>query len=590
MMANKGENYSYIDLSPIKPVLKEGQYAVSYKAPDINLFVLTEAPIKSSTWYDVRTGQAVPFVFVKNWFYNGEGMWIFEGEQPELIGGVYSISSNNTNAILGNFHQGLYQASSDTDMIALGKNSCSITELTFPDGSGPSPWVVVFVTAPCVNTVLNNINFSSEILDVEGVPTVINMKIPNTVISIIPTPKGPAGGLGSDQFANNFTTLEVAEDNPIYDSRDNCNAVIETATNKLVMSSKNAFIPNSVTSLAPGSFWDCDIETLTIPNNIKSVADYAFANSNLKSVVWDVTTHSNFRYSVDPMCALFPSSLEEIEFGPNVQVIPGNLCRGTSIKEVYIPSTVDYVGENAFSPLGGSTITYLNSATIDSKTIGQSAFENCYFLKSLTIGNNVTSIGDYAFYQCSSLTSITIPNGVTSIGSTAFYGCKALTSITIPNSVTSIGENAFYGCSGLTSIVVEGGNTMYDSRENCNAIIETASNTLVVGCKNTIIPNSVTRIGGYAFFNCRSLTSITIPNSVTSIGSYAFLDCISLISISIPNSITSIGDGVFSGCSSLTSVTFNGTMEEWNNITKGSGWNQNVPATYVQCSDGNVQL
>jgi hypothetical protein len=242
--------------------------------------------------------------------------------------------------------------------------------MTFPDGSGPSSWVAVIALGPCISSTLNNINFSSEILDVEGVPTVINMKIPNTVISILPTPNGPAGGFGSDQFANNFTTLEVAEDNPIYDSRDNCNAVIETATNKLVMSSKNTFIPNSVTSLAPGSFWDCDIETLTIPNNIKSVADYAFANSNLKSVVWDVTTHSNFRYSVDPMCALFPSSLEEIEFGPNVQVIPGNLCRGTSIKEVYIPSTVDYVGENAFSPLWGSTITYLNSATIDSKTIG----------------------------------------------------------------------------------------------------------------------------------------------------------------------------------------------------------------------------
>ena len=114
---------------------------------------------------------------------------------------------------------------------------------------------------------------------------------------------------------------------------------------------------------------------------------------------------------------------------------------------------------------------------------------------------------------------------VTSIGERAFYGCTGLTSITIPNSITSIGYWAFYNCYGLTSITVAAGNTKYDSRENCNAIIETATNTLIAGCQNTTIPNSVTSIGDYAFFDCSGLKSITIPNSVTSIEYHAFYRC-----------------------------------------------------------------
>ena len=188
-------------------------------------------------------------------------------------------------------------------------------------------------------------------------------------------------------------------------------------------------------------------------------------------------------------------------------------------------------------------------------SIGQSALWNCTSLTSITIPNSVTSIGDRAFYLCESLTSITIPNSVTSIGTLAFYGCSGLTSITIPNSVRSIGNVAFIGCSGLTSITVEKGNTKYDSRDNCNAIIETNTNMLIAGCKITTIPNSVTSIEGDAFHGCSGLTSITIPNSVTSIGMQAFFECSSLTSVTIPNSVTSIGDDAFGECSSLTSIT-----------------------------------
>ena len=168
---------------------------------------------------------------------------------------------------------------------------------------------------------------------------------------------------------------------------------------------------------------------------------------------------------------------------------------------------------------------------------------------------NVTGIGEWAFYNCSSLTSVTIPNSVTSIGKCTFYGCSSLTSVMIPNSVISIGEQAFRNCSGLTSIIVEFGNTAYDSRNNCNAIIETSSNTLIAGCKNTIIPNSVTSFGKSAFYGCSGLTSVTIPNGVTNIGDGAFASCSGLTSVTIPNSVTSIGESSFYRCSSLTSVT-----------------------------------
>ena len=242
---------------------------------------------------------------------------------------------------------------------------------------------------------------------------------------------------------------------------------------------------------------------------------------------------------------------------------------------VNIPDAVEYNGKNY-------RVT----------SIGNEAFVECVYLTVVNIPESVTYIGEDAFGECKSLISANIPKSVTYIGEEAFRKCLKLTNIFIPENVTYIGEKAFSGCSGLISIKVSEGNAKYDSRNNCNAIIETESNTLIYGCQNTIIPNNVTSIGKEAFSYCEGLTSITIPSSVNKIGERAFYKCVNLqkvivpdiaawcgisfgdgsnpliyaehlfsdneteiTDLVIPEGVTSISDHAFYGCSGLTSVT-----------------------------------
>ena len=352
-------------------------------------------------------------------------------------------------------------------------------------------------------------------------------------------------------------------------------------------------IPDSVTSIGIYAFSGrSSLTSVTIPDSVTSIGDYAFYGC---------------------------TSLTSVTIPDSVTSIGGYAFSGcTSLTSVTIPDSVTSIGYSAFR-----SCTSLVSVTIgDSVTsIGSSAFGGCTALKSFTIPDSVTSIGDYAFSGCTSLTSITIPDSVKSIGESAFRECTSLTSVTIGSGVTRIEEYAFYGCYSLDDVYYTSDIASWLKIEfigqrfsGCNPLYygaklylngKLATNIVIPdgvtgikdysfsGCTSlasVTISDSVKRIGEGAFYSCKSLTSVTIGDSVTSIESYAFQGFTSLTSVTIPDGVTRIGNQAFSGCTSLTSVTFEGTVSQWNSISKGDFWNADTPFTEVICSDGTVSV
>ena len=252
-----------------------------------------------------------------------------------------------------------------------------------------------------------------------------------------------------------------------------------------------------------------------------------------------------------------------------------------NITNINIHNSVVTIGEEVFDSVGlTGTLVIPNSVT----SIGNHAFASVG-LTSVIISDSVISIGNNAFNSCNGLKSVILSDNLTSIEGFVFNGCSSLINIEIPQGVTSIGNSAFAGCGSITSIVVASGNNRYDSRNSCNAIIETASNSLLFGCKNTIIPNTVKSIGKCAFLYCVDLTSIEIPNSVTTIEQIAFMGCTGLTKIFIPKSVTTIiptstaySNSPFNGCSSALKIYCEASE-------KPSGW-----GTYWNYYDSSNQL
>jgi len=231
------------------------------------------------------------------------------------------------------------------------------------------------------------------------------------------------------------------------------------------------------------------------------------------------------------------------------------------------------IGERTFN--GCSKLTNITIPAVVT-TIRSTTFENCKDLISVTFGTNsqLTAIESYAFSGCDSLTDIIIPDNVITIGDSAFLNCTSMTSIHIPDSVTNIGSGAFYNCHSLTDIYIDDVAAWLNISHDGFYALPTVVNTLEKRL----------------YVNGELLTGLVIPEGITNIGQDAFYKCSSIVAVTIPNSVLSIGEIAFRYCASLNTMVFEGTVEQWNGITKGDLWNDCVPATYVQCSDGTVSL
>ena len=331
-------------------------------------------------------------------------------------------------------------------------------------------------------------------------------------------------------------------------------------------------IPNSVVGVNDDAFYGCSgLNSVDIPQNVTYIGENAFAEcDNLTSV----TVRMEVPVSIDESvfsnrtnATLYvPAGCKEAymsapywqDFKDIVEMSPIISFADYSVKNICV-SKWDTDGDEELSEDEAAAVTSLGRA-----------FKNNRYIKSfneLRYFTGLTSIQDEEFYYCTKLSSIIIPNNVTSIGRNAFFDCESLNSLTIPSSVNNIGNAAFLDCGlGLTSITVESGNTKYDSRNNCNAIIETKTNKLLWGCNNTIIPNSVTSIGNSAFSHCMLMTAINIPDGVTNIGNDAFYNCEKLASVVVPDLVTAIGDAAFWHCDDLLSVVIGEKVESIGNM------------------------
>ena len=301
----------------------------------------------------------------------------------------------------------------------------------------------------------------------------------------------------------NFASMNIDEANTTYENPEGSNAIVEKSSKTLVAGCKNT----------------------KIPDDVKIIGAYAFCGcSDLKSIE-------------------IPDNVSEI------QVAAFDDC--SNLTAIHIPAGVDKIALGVF--MGCSN---LNSITIDSANRSYESPGNA---------NAIIDKGTMTLLEGSNNT--VIPEGVKRIWQNAFAERIHLKSITIPASVTSIVGMPFSDCDSLEEIKVDADNAIFDSRNNCNAIIESATNTLIAGCGKTVIPEGIETIGDSAFERVKTLTHVTIPKSVTEIRGYAFERCENLSTVNLQKGIQTIGYGAFTECVGLTNLIFCGTKADWQAVT-----------------------
>ena len=361
------------------------------------------------------------------------------------------------------------------------------------------------------------------------------------------------GGLSSNCFkgCTSLVSIVVEEGNKIYDSRNNCCAIIETATNKLIDGCTATIIPESVVEIGEFAFANnSSLESLpSIPASVKKIAEGAFMEcTSLKEafIPGSVQEIGNFVFYG---C----TKLESVHLSQGIEKLGHNLftnCK--NLAELFIPASVRWI---IFPFTEGCT--KLTSIKVDKDNRKYDSRENCNAIldkfygdgkkllaacTTTVIPSSVRTIGSFAFSSCG-LTDLVIPETVTKIESLAFCYCKDLKSVTIPASVTEIDGNPFTDCPALSSIVVAEDNPVYDSRDNCNAIIDTKTGKVISWCLGTNISFTVKSIGERAF--CSGETHIVIPKGVKRLKEGIFNDCCNDIKVTLPTGVAKIDECVF---------------------------------------------
>ena len=323
-------------------------------------------------------------------------------------------------------------------------------------------------------------------------------------------------GAAPFQYCTSLATIVVDKTNPIFDSREGCNAIILTQDNSLIVGCGATKIPSSVRCIDMYAFMGCLAEEVAIPNGVEKINFMAFSSCpNLKKIV-------------------IPASVETIE-----EHAFYNCPEVVSI--VVDKNNTDYDSRN-----GCNAIIYTSdnklilgcSSTIipqDIETMGEFAFSHCRNLQRIVVPEGVSCIADGAFEYCSSLKEVVLPTTLEIIGGASFGYCTSLESITIPKGVCNMKGDIFCGCISLQKISVDSANETFDSRNNCNAVIDTEQNKLVAGCKGTVVVDGIKSIGSRAFYKS-GITSVHIPSSVENIESAAFKDCEYCMSITVEES------------------------------------------------------